>query len=206
PFVDPVAVKTAVNSPATQALSFKAQAQAQILLKNDRQALPLKLGTKVWLYGIERAKATAAGLAVVLRPEDADFALIRVSTPSERQHPNHFFGSRQNEGRLDYRPGTADFDLVSRLRGKVRIVLAPFTDRPAVLTQIAPLADAILINFGVGDEALLAVVTGKDASRGRLPFELPRSMAAVENQDPALPDDSGNPLYPFGAGIVPGRP
>ncbi len=39
-------------------------------------------------------------------------------------------------------------------------------------------------------------------ARGRLPFELPRSMAAVAAQDPAAPDDSEDPLYQRGAGIV----
>ncbi len=48
---------------------------------------------------------------------------------------------------------------------------------------------------------MLDVVLGKAAAKGRLPVELPRSMDAVEKQDPALPDDTVDPLYPFGAGI-----
>ncbi|MCI4589557.1 glycoside hydrolase family 3 protein [Sphingobium sp. BYY-5] len=205
PFVDPNAAEGAVNSAATQSIAFDAQAQAQVLLKNEGRALPLKAGTRVWLHGIDAAKAQAAGLQVVDSPEQADFALVRVSTPFERPHPNYFFGSRQNEGRLDYRPGTPDYDLVASLKGKTRVVLAAFTDRPAVMTQIAPLADAILVNFGVSDDALLAVLNGRQKARGRLPFELPRSMAAVEKQNPALPDDSGNPLYLVGAGLVEGN-
>jgi beta-glucosidase len=34
-----------------------------------------------------------------------------------------------------------------------------------------------------------------------LPVELPSSMAAVERQDPARPDDSEKPLFPYGAGL-----
>jgi beta-glucosidase len=49
---------------------------------------------------------------------------------------------------------------------------------------------------------VLDVLLGKAAARGTLPFELPRSMAAVEAQDPGIPDDSADPLYPRGAGIV----
>jgi beta-glucosidase len=205
PFVDPDAVERTVNTTATQSAAFDAQAQAQVLLKNDGAALPLKRGARVWLHGIDAANAQAAGLQVVDRPEQADFALVRVSTPFERPHPKYFFGSRQNEGRLDYRPGTPDYDLVASLKGRTRVVLAAFTDRPAIMTQIAPLADAILVNFGVGDDALLAVLTGRQKAKGRLPFELPRSMAGVEKQNPALSDDSGNPLYPAGAGLVEGN-
>jgi beta-glucosidase len=49
---------------------------------------------------------------------------------------------------------------------------------------------------------VLDVLVGRAAARGTLPFELPRSTAAVEAQDPGLPDDSVDPLYPRGAGIV----
>jgi len=46
------------------------------------------------------------------------------------------------------------------------------------------------------------VMLGKARAQGRLPFELPASMMAVERQRPGKPDDSGAALYPFGAGIV----
>lgn len=203
PFVDPEEAERVVGSPADHAEAARAQAQSQVLLKNKNGLLPLPRGTKVWIHAIDPARAAAAGLSVVARPEDADVAIVRTSTPFERLHPMHFFGSRQNEGRLDYRPGNADFDLVAGLKGKVPVVIAAFTDRPAVMDRIAPLADAILVNFGVSDVALLAVVTGQDKARGRLPFELPSSMDAVAAQDPAHPDDSDEPLFPVGAGILP---
>lgn len=201
PFVDPEMAGRIVNSPAAQAEAKRAQAESQVLLKNKGRLLPLRIGTKVWLHGINPDRAAAFNLSVVARPEDADVAIVRTATPFERLHPNHFFGSIQNEGRLDYRPGNPDFDLVAGLEGKAPVVMAAFTDRPAVMTQIAPLVDAILINFGVSDDALLAVVTGKEKARGRLPFELPTSMDTVVRQDPAYPDDSDAPLFPAGAGL-----
>ena len=80
-------------------------------------------------------------------------------------------------------------------------VLAIFLDRPAILTNIQSKAAAILANYGATDAAVLDVVMGKATAKGRLPVELPSSMAAVEAQNPAVPDDSSNPLYPRGAGI-----
>lgn len=202
PYVDPDAAERIVATPAAHAEALRAQAESQVLLKNKGSFLPLPAGAKVWLHGIEPAHAAALGLSVVERPEDADVAIVRSSTPFERLHPNHFFGSRQNEGRLDYRSGDADFDIVAGLKGKAPVILAAFTDRPAVMTAIEPLADAILVNFGVSDDALLAVATGREKARGRLPFELPSTMDRVMRQDPAYPDDSAAPLFPVGAGIT----
>lgn len=203
PFVDPDEAARVVGSPSDKAEALRAQAESQVLLKNHDRLLPLRPGTKIWLHAIDPGQAVAAGLTVVQRPEDADVALVRTSTPFERLHPTHFFGSRQNEGRLDYRPGDADFDRVAALQDKVPVVIAAFTDRPAVMTRIEPLAAAILVNFGISDEALLAVVTGKERAKGRLPFEMPSSYQAVAEQDPALPDDSNRPLFPAGSGILP---
>lgn len=83
-------------------------------------------------------------------------------------------------------------------------MFAIFLDRPAILTNVRDKADVILANFGASDAAVLDVVLGRATARGRLPFELPSSMAAVEAQHPAIGDDSKDPLYPFGAGILPG--
>jgi beta-glucosidase len=201
PYVDADAAAKAVGAAATNEEGHAAQAASQVLLKNDG-IFPLKPGTRVWLKDVDAAAARQRGLVVVNTPEDAQVALVRLGTPSERPHPYHFFGSRQNEGRLDFRPGEAGHDLVKDLSSKTKVALALFADRPAVLGPVNDMASGILVNFGVSDAALLDVATGRLSAKGRLPFELPSSMAEVEAQDPALPDDSRNPLYRAGAGIL----
>lgn len=200
PYVDPVAAEATVGAPALQREALAAQAASQVLLK-DAGVLPLRAGQRVWLRGIAPAAARARGLVVVEQPAQAEVAVIRLATPFETPHPNHFFGSRQNEGRLDFRPGDADYDALIQLPAAVKVIAAPFLDRPAVLGPVAARSDVVLANFGVSDDALLDVVTGRATARGRLPFELPSSMAAVEAQDPARPDDSRAPLFPVGAGL-----
>lgn len=202
PFVDPAAAARDVNPDAVQAEAQAVQAAAQVLLKDPRGLLPLKPGTRVLLRGIDPAAARAAGLMPVTDPAAAEVAVARIDTPFERPHPHHFFGSRQNEGRLDFAADNADLAAVRELAAHVPVIAALFLDRPAVLGPMNDAASAILANFGVGDAALLASLTGRAPPRGRLPFELPSSMAAVVAQDPARPDDSRHPLYPFGAGIV----
>jgi beta-glucosidase len=201
PYVDPDATAQSVGAAQANDEGFAAQAASQVLLKNDG-IFPLKAGTRVWLKDVDTATARERGLVVVSKPEEAEVALVRVGTPSERPHPYHFFGSRQNEGRLDFRAGEAGHDLVKELSSKTKVALALFADRPAVLGPVDSMSSAILVNFGVSDAALLDVATGRLPAKGRLPFELPSSMAAVEAQDPALPDDSKQPLYRAGAGLI----
>ena len=60
----------------------------------------------------------------------------------------------------------------------------------------------ILANFGVTDAALFDVLTGKGQPQGKLPFELPSSMAEVAAQLEDVPHDTAHPLYPFGFGLT----
>ena len=203
PYVDPVEASATISTPADLALARKTQGEAQVLLENRDGVLPFASARKVWLFGMAPAAAEQAGLQVVDSPEQADFAIIRAETASEMLHPHHFFGSRYKEGRLDFRAGDPAYDAIERAAAAhVPTVLAMFLDRPAVLTNVQDEADVILANFGASDAAVLDVVLGRVQARGILPFELPRSMEAVARQDPALPDDSVDPLYPRGAGRV----
>jgi beta-glucosidase len=146
----------------------------------------------------------AAGFTVVDRPELADVALFRIAAPFELIHPNHFFGSRQHEGRLDFRDGDKDYEALKAASAKVPVIASIYLDRPAILTNVVGKTAVLLANFGASDAAILDVVTGKAIAEGRLPFELPASMASVEAQRPDLPDDSAAPLFPLGFRAVPG--
>ncbi len=77
-----------------------------------------------------------------------------------------------------------------------------YLDRPAILTNVRDKAAAILGNFGVSDVALFDVLTGKAKPLGKLPFELPSSMAEVEAQLSDMPHDTAHPLYPVFHGLA----
>ncbi len=76
-------------------------------------------------------------------------------------------------------------------------------ERAAVIPEIAERAGALVADYGASDAALLGVVLGRARPEGRLPFELPRSTAAVEASRPDVPNGTGNPLFPYGAGLRP---
>ena len=80
----------------------------------------------------------------------------------------------------------------------VPTVAVPQLDRPLVLTNIVYRAGAVLANYGVSDTVLMQTIAGKRQPGGKLPFELPSSMAAVLAQLSDVPDDSVDPLFKVG--------
>jgi beta-glucosidase len=71
-----------------------------------------------------------------------------------------------------------------------------------VVAELASEAGALLATFGVSDEALLDVLTGKHPPTGKLPFEMPSSMDAVRAQLEDVPHDSKDQLFPIGSGLT----
>ncbi len=197
PYVDPAAAKQIVGNPASIAAATAAQERAMVPLENKSGVVPLKPGTKVWLFHIDPAIARAHGYTVVDNPAEAAVAIIRAEAPFEITHTGYFFGGRQHEGRLNFQPGDPAYDALIKA-GKTPAIMTVYMDRPAILTEVKDKAAALYADFGVSDDALLNVLSGKAKAEGRLPFELPRSMAAVQAQKSDLPHDSVNPLYPYG--------
>lgn len=201
PYVDPQKARTIVGNPTFAAEATAAQARAMVLLDNKAKLLPMKDGKKVFLYGVDPKVATAKGFTVVTTSAEADFALVRLNAPYQQPHMNYFFGSRHQEGDLDFKDGNADFEAFKSAANAVPTIVAVYLARPAILTGIRDQAGAILGNFGASDEALFDVIEGKQKARGRLPFELPSSMAEVMAQKPDVQHDTHHPLYPIGYGL-----
>jgi len=201
PYVDVDAAARIAANPAAHAAGRRAQAEAQVLLENRDGVLPLENNAKVWLYQIDPELAAQRGLQVVDDVNEADIAVLRVSSPAERLHPYHFFGAIQDEGRLDFRDGDEGYEAIKRASAAVPTVVVVDLFRPAVLTNLRDEVQGLVASFGSSDQAVLDVLTGTVQAKGRLPFELPSSMQAVEQQDPAKPNDSEHPLYPFGYGL-----
>lgn len=196
PFVDPAAAVALLSRPEVRAEARRTQAEAIVPLE-DRRNNHLKPGTRVFLRGMDKAAAAEAGLVVVDAPEQAEVAIVRLSAPHEILHPQYFFGSIQHEGSLAFKPDDPDLVALQAIASKVPAIVDIYLDRPAILTPIRPLAAQLFADFGASDAALLDVLAGRVATRGRLPFELPSSMAAVERQRSDTPADSRRPLYPL---------
>ena len=198
PYVDPAKAATVVGSAAYQREALATQSKALVVLENSRgvQMLPAR-SAKLFLRGVDTSVARARGFTVVRNAADADVALLRINAPYQALHPTYFFGSFQHEGDLDFKDADSTFQFVNATAAKVPTIVVVYLDRPAILTNLVPLAKTLIGEFGVSDGALFDVLTGKVVPVGRLPFELPRSMDAVRAQSSDVPHDSKLPLYPI---------
>ena len=196
PFVELDGVAERVGSERDKAWGRSVQARSMVLLENDGR-LPAAPGTRVLLHGVDADAARAAGLVPVDDPADAELAVMRTTSPFERLHPNYMFGSMQQEGSLAFPAASAPVTFVRELPAGLPLVVEVQMDRPAILTPFKQRANVLIAGFGASDAAFLDVLTGRTAPEGRLPFELPSSMASVARQRPGTPSDTGDPLYPL---------
>ncbi|MET3553319.1 beta-glucosidase [Burkholderia sp. 567] len=203
PYVDPERASRVVGNAAFAEKAKETQARSLVLLENKGNFLPLRPSAqRVFLYHVDADAARRAGFKPVDKLEDADLAILRVTTPFERPHANYFFGARYNEGDLAFGESNPDYAAIEAVSRRVPTIVTVYLDRPAILANVRSKATALIGNFGVGDAALFDVLTGKLSPAGKLPFELPSSMAEVARQRPDVPHDTAHPLYPIGFGLV----
>jgi beta-glucosidase len=201
PYADPAVAARLVGAEEFRAAALDAQRRSLVLLENARRMLPLApAGKRVFLHRVSPDVARRYGWTVVDDPAVADVAIMRIDAPFQLLHPGYVFGAMQHEGDLGFRDGDPEWETVKRVSARVPTVVTVYLDRPAILTALKPRVRALVANFGVSDEALLDVLTGRARPEGRLPFELPSSMRAVEAQRSDVPHDSERPLYPIGFG------
>jgi beta-glucosidase len=201
PFVDEDAAADTVGRADFRTAGHEAQARSVTVLANGasdgRPVLPLGGELRIYAENVAREAVARCGIPVD-RPEDADIALVRLAAPFEPRS-DLFLESWFHQGSLDFPPGLVV--RLHRIAAACTLVVDVALDRPAVLTPILPVADALVASFGSSDDALLDALTGRISPRGRLPFDLPRSMDQVRSHPEDVPgyDD---PLFRFGEGLV----
>ena len=205
PFVDEAEVNALVNLPEYVSLGMTAQRNAVVLLNNESRALPLAAKTRIFVDGLDPSVAAKYG-TVVDTPDDADVVLLFLNTVFNGNQPagtdstfDQMMASRFPDTNLAFSQEilakASSYSDVSQLVTLVDL------NRPAVLTELKDMSGALLGTFGVSDEAMLDIVFGRHNPVGKLPFELPSSMAEVEAQLEDVPDDTANPLFPYGWGL-----
>lgn len=178
----------AVGTREQIALGMGAQSRAMVVLAND-DLLPLSPSARLHLVGFE-----SPGVAL----HDADIVVMRIASPFE--HRDHYFlESGMQQGALDLEPAVVAHIL--QLAAGHPVVLVVSLMRPAILAPVADAVSALVADFGASDEAVMAVLLGQVPAHGTLPFELPRSMRAVEQSMPDVASDTDAPLFPAGFGM-----
>jgi beta-glucosidase len=196
PYLDADAAERLVGNAEFRKVGELAQRKSIVLLKNEKQTLPLKTGLKLYAEGVKPEALQPYG-EVVDDASKADIAILRLHTPHE---PRKGFMERFfHAGDLDFKE--PEKSRILNIMSQVPTVVDIYLERPAVIPEIAEKSAALLGNFGANADAVLDVIFGKFAPQGKLPFELPSSMDAVRKQKEDLPHDSENPLFPFGHGL-----
>jgi beta-glucosidase len=200
PYIDISKAEQTVGKQEFKKAGEAAQRRSMTLLKNESKTLPLQSGKlKIFVKNIDPKVATQYA-TVVQKPEEADFAIIRLNTPWYPVETKNFFARGFHHGDLDFKDALKDS--LERAIGAVPTIVDIYLDRPAVIPEISAKAKALLANYGASDAALLDVIFGRAKPEGKLPFELPSSMEAVRNQKEDVPYDSKDPLYKFGHGLT----
>lgn len=199
PYIDLDYALATVGKAEFRAAGELAQRKSLVLLKNgkDGVALPLPNRPKVYVEGIKPDVAVRYA-DVVATVAEADLAILRLKTPFEPRNKN-FLESFFHAGDLDFKE--PEKSRILGILAQVPTIVDIYLDRAAVIPEIADQCAALIANFGASDAAVLDVIFGRFAPTGKLPFELPSSMAAVRQQKEDLPYDSENPLFPFGYGL-----
>ncbi|MEU6985106.1 glycoside hydrolase family 3 N-terminal domain-containing protein [Streptomyces sp. NPDC046324] len=194
-YVDPDEAAETVGRADFKAAGAAAQRRSLTVLTNG--PLPLTGRPKLYVENVDPAVAAAYG-DVVAAPAEADLTVLRLRTPYE-ERPNRF-ESFFHSGSLAFEE--PELTRILSLLATVPTVVCVNLERPAVLPEIAERAAALIADYGASDDALLDVAFGRASAEGRLPFELPRSMAAVEAARPDVPNDTANPVFAHGHGLA----
>ncbi|WES63075.1 glycoside hydrolase family 3 N-terminal domain-containing protein [Microbacter sp. GSS18] len=195
PYVDADRADEIVGAADFRAAGEAAQ-RASITVLSTSSALPIRSGARIYAEGIAAESLAPYGTAVN-SPADADIAILRIHAPYEQRETafENFF----HAGSLEF--GDETLAHVREIAEVVPTVVDVFLDRPAILAPIVETAAAVTANWGASAAALLDVLTGAVPATGKLPFDVPRSMEAVEASSPDLPFDTANPLFRFGHGL-----
>lgn len=98
--------------------------------------------------------------------------------------PKENFTDRGYHGKSEKTYNIDDLNVVintKKMMGDKPVIVMVQTDRPFV-PEFEPYADAILLGFGVSNQAFLDLISGAAEPYGLLPLQLPKDMRTVEEQ------------------------
>lgn len=124
--------------------------------------------------------------------------------------PRETSNNRSYQGKTNTAANEADLDLVLNAKTQFPdkpVVVVLRMQNPMVMAELEPSADAILVDFGVTQEAICELLSGAAEPQGLLPVQLPKDMDEVEAHFEDTPldmqpyTDSCGHSYDFGFGL-----
>lgn len=97
-------------------------------------------------------------------------------------------------------------DTKAKMKGKP-VIVSLTMENPTIMSEFEKSADAIMVNFGVQNQAVLDIISGNTEPSALLPLQMPENMSTVEKQFEDVPrdmksftDSEGN-TYDFAFGL-----
>lgn len=203
PYVDESEAEKVVGAAEFVEKGRQAQSRSMVVLENGRPSaptLPFGRGISVFSAEISADALTAAGLREAADPAEADAIVVRTEAPFEPRD-RYMLEASFHAGSLEF---SHEFEeRVRELSVQAPVVLVVRLDRPAILEPLLPFCAAVVADFGASDEAVLDVLTGRIPAVGELPFDIPRTAAAIEPSRVDVPGDTVRPLFVAGQPSAP---
>jgi beta-glucosidase len=217
PYVDVDHAEKTVNNENFRGRAALALRKSIVLLRNEKDALPLKPKTKVYFESLQRnARGPATEVPNVYLVNDNKYDVEFVKTPAEADElilwlqptGNSLFGSTGEPISLSLSKCGVDVSYVNKLTAKKPTILVVNYTNPWVINEIynekSKNIKSVLATFGTTSDALLDVITGKFNPSGKMPFSTPVSDLAVTNQKEDVPgymEGKGYALFNYDEGL-----
>ncbi|RMG63539.1 MAG: glycoside hydrolase family 3 protein [Bacteroidetes bacterium] len=162
--------------------------------------------------GYDRADAAAGGNGYIpISLQYGDYTATEAREVSiAGGDPLEDFTNRSYRGKSTTTPNHSDAELVATTRALMQgkpVIVSVTGSNPMVFSEVEPAASAILLNFGVQDQALFDLLSGKAEPSALLPMQMPADMATVERNAEDVPfdlevyRDADGHAYDFGFGL-----
>ena len=200
PYVDEDAAAATVGRADFREAGYGAQAASVTVLSNGGGAAPVSRSRRAADLRRERGprgrRAATAPRSTARRTPTSPSS---GSAPRSSRAPTSSSRRGSTRARSTSRPGLVA--RLARVAAACPLVVDVTLDRPAVLTPLLPLAAAVVGSYGTQRRRAARRPHRPDPPRGRLPFDLPRSMDQVRAHPEDVPgyDD---PLFAFGHGLA----
>jgi beta-glucosidase len=214
-YVDEDAAVKLVGKEAFQKKADIAFRKSIVLLRNEKETLPLKPKTKIYFESYFQNKGASASnvyqttdnkynIEFVKTPEEADAIVLWITSGSKS-----LFDADGSPLYLSLSKNAVDVDYVNKLTAKKPTILLINYTNPWVIDEIyndknSGNIKAVLATFGTTTEAVLDVITGKFNPSGKMPFTTPVSEDAAQKQQSDVPGylkGAAYPLFKFNEGL-----
>ena len=161
-------------------------------------------------YSAEDAKQGGNGYIPISLQYKAYTATDARATSVAGGDPLESFTNRSYKNKSSTAINTTDLDMVTGAYAKMKgkpVIVSVMMNNPTVFAEFESKADALLVQFGVQDQALLDILTGVNEPSALLPLQMPADMHTVETQAEDMPldmkcfRDTEGHVYDFGFGM-----